>query len=118
MLRAVFLGCALILPAFLTTTVQGQVDFSYVDPTEHVQTALARDYRPVCEAIASSLSPASHVFYPGESLFPSQTLLPYQSLIPNVQGLLSLKLTFLTGPTRVLKYLRAQCGPAHLRTSA
>jgi hypothetical protein len=69
MLRAVFLGCALILPALFTTTVQGLVDFSCVNPTEHAQTALARDYRPVCEALAASLSPASHVFYPGESLF-------------------------------------------------
>jgi hypothetical protein len=75
MLRAVFLGCALIFPALLTTTAQRQVEFSCVDPTEHAQTTLAHDYRLVCEAIATSVSPASQVFYPGESLFPSPMLL-------------------------------------------
>jgi hypothetical protein len=79
MLQAAFLGCALVLPALLTTGAQGQLDFGFggllTEHTERVQTPLTRDYRLTCEAIEVSISPASDVFYPGVSLLPPAVLL-------------------------------------------
>ncbi|KAI0251538.1 FAD-binding domain-containing protein [Lactifluus subvellereus] len=70
MLGVAFLGCALILPALLTATAQGQLDFGPDDPiTEHAQIPLTRDYKLTCETIAVSISPASQVFYPGSPEF-------------------------------------------------
>jgi hypothetical protein len=83
-LRAAFLGCALLVAA---ARVQAQPsvdhdcsaeDFEDLEDLEDPfvvedlydttpQTTFARpNYRMACEAIAKSISPASHVFFPGE----------------------------------------------------
>jgi hypothetical protein len=75
MLRAAFLGYALVLLALLTAAAQGQFDFGSDDPiSEHGQTPLTHDYQLTCETIAMSISPASQVFYPGVVPFPSPML--------------------------------------------
>jgi hypothetical protein len=89
-LRAAFLGCALL---FAAGRVQAQPSFDHDCDAEDFedfedledpfaveedlhdydttpQTAFARpNYRFACETIAKSISPASHVFFPGECLF-------------------------------------------------
>jgi|SRR6266850_4300851 len=106
-LRAAFLGCALLVAAARVQT-QPSVDHDcdaedFEDPfavEEDVydydttpQTTFARPhYRIACEAIAKSISPASHVFFPGElpwgfSLLAIYPLLLVRVLLLNLDSL-------------------------------
>ena len=64
MLRAAFLGCALIIPTLFASAIAGQLENTFADnaqiPLDHHD-----DYRLVCNGISRSISPASQVFYPG-----------------------------------------------------
>lgn len=67
MLRATFLGCALIVPAFFASAALGQLDFGAENVVaENAQIPLGHhDYRLACHSISRSISPASQVFSPG-----------------------------------------------------
>jgi hypothetical protein len=94
-LRAAFLGCALLAAA---AKVQAQPSVNHdcdakdfedpfaVEEDLHdydttPQTTFAQpNYRIACETIANSISPASHVFFPGESPWGFSLLAMYNSL--------------------------------------
>ncbi len=68
MLRAAFLGCALVLPVLFASAIPGQLDFGAENVrivAENAQIPLGDDYQLVCHGISRSISPASQVFYPG-----------------------------------------------------
>ena len=67
MLRASFLGYALIFPTLFASAIAGQLDFGAENlVAENAQLPLGySDYRLVCHSIARSISPASQVFAPG-----------------------------------------------------
>ena len=71
MLRAVFLSCALILPALFASAIAGQLDCGAENAlADNAQIPLDHprdhdDHRLVCHSLSQSLSPASQVFHPG-----------------------------------------------------
>ncbi|KAF8259738.1 hypothetical protein EI94DRAFT_1812806 [Lactarius quietus] len=71
MLRAAFLGCALILPALFASAFTEELDFG----AESLVANIAQipfghhDYRLVCDGISRGISPASLVFYPESPQF-------------------------------------------------
>ena len=64
MLRAAFLGCALLLPALFASSIAEQLENTIADNAQ-IPLAHHDDYRPVCHGISRSVSPASQVFFPG-----------------------------------------------------
>ena len=67
MLKAAFLGRALILPALFAPAIAWQPDFGPMNIIiDNAQIPLGQhDYRLVCNGISRSISPASEVFFPG-----------------------------------------------------
>ena len=63
MLRAVFLGYALLLPALSASAITGQLENSVANNAQ-IPLGHHDDYRLVCHGISHSISPASQVFYP------------------------------------------------------
>ena len=79
MLRAAFLGCALILPSLFAPFVSGQRDLGTENVVaENAQIPLGHidDFRLPCISISRGISPASQVFPSGAVLaFLSELLL-------------------------------------------
>jgi len=75
MLRAAFLGCALILPALFASANTEELDFGAERlVADTVQIPFGQhDYRLVCDGISRGISPASQVFYPDSAQFAEDT---------------------------------------------
>ena len=68
MLRATFMGCALMLLVLLASATAEQLDFGFENlVANNVQIPLnfSDNYQLACDGISRSISPASQVFYPG-----------------------------------------------------
>src|ERR1700761_8956009 len=71
MLRAVFLSCALVIPAFFTSAIAGQLDFRAENAVaDNTQIPLDRPKDPhnnlrVCQFLSQHLLPEPQVFYQG-----------------------------------------------------
>ena len=79
MLRAAFLSCAYILPAFFASTLAGQLVFGPENiAADNPQVPLGHhdNYRLVCHGISRSILSASQVFYPGTVFALISELLP------------------------------------------
>ncbi len=78
MLRAAFLGCALILPALFASAIPGRLDVGTENVVaENAQIPLGHDYRLICHGVLSrSISPAAQVFSPGAVFALHSELLP------------------------------------------
>ena len=86
MLRATFMGCALMLPALLASVTAEKLYFGFENlVTNNVQIPLnlSDNYQLVCDGISRSISPASQVFYPGAVLafLPSSDHRPTPELV-------------------------------------
>ena len=70
MLRATFLGGALILPALFSSATAEQLHFGFENLVpNNVQIPLnLSNYQLACDSISRNISPASQVFYPGAVL--------------------------------------------------
>ena len=71
MLRATFMGCALMLLVLLASATAEQLDFGFENlVANNVQIPLnfSDNYQLACDGISRSISPASQVFYPGAVL--------------------------------------------------
>ncbi len=83
MLRAAFLGCALILTALFASAIPGRLDFGTENiAAENAQIPLGQDYRLICHGISRSISPASQVFSPGAVFALLSELLPTAYVYP------------------------------------
>ena len=122
MLRAVFLSCALILPALFASAIAGHLDFGAENIiADNAQIPLDNprdhhDHRLVCQSLSRNLSPASQVFHPGTVFVLFSELLPNTYVDP--QALLNSRKTSLIGPTQAHRHPRAPCGQAQQKTSA
>ena len=112
MLRAAFLGCALILLALFTSAVSGQLDFGPENTVaDNPQIPLGHhDYRLVCHGISRSISSASQVFFPGAVFASHSDILPIAYVGPQI--LPNLRKISPIGSTRAHRYPRALCGLA------
>jgi hypothetical protein len=67
MVKAAFLGCALILPTLFAPAIAWQPDLGPMNIIiDNTQIPLGQhDYRLVCHGLSRSILPASEVFFPG-----------------------------------------------------
>jgi hypothetical protein len=77
MLKAAFLGCALILHALFAPAIAWQPDFGPMNIIiDNTQIPLGQhDYQLVCHGLSRSISPSSEVFFPG-------ALVSFSNIVP------------------------------------